>query len=146
MKRINQLMILAFTAFIVSCNSDDSGDLPGVEGDYADGVFVLNEGIFNASNASVSFISSSGELQNHIFETVNGRMLGDVAQSMVLENGYAYIVVNNSNTVEIVNQNTFESTATISEGLQNPRYIEIHNNKAYVSNWGNAADANDDFI
>ena len=146
MKRINQLMILAFTAFIVSCNSDDSGDLPEIEGDYANGVFVLNEGIFNASNASVSFISSSGEIQNHIFETVNGRMLGDVAQSMVLENGYAYIIVNNSNTVEIVNQNTFESIATISEGLQNPRYIEIHNNKAYVSNWGDATDANDDFI
>src|SRR5690606_34856792 len=136
MKRINQLMILAFTAFIVSCNSDDNGDLPGVEGDYADGVFVLNEGIFNASNASVSFISSSGEIQNHIFESVNGRMLGDVAQNMILTDELAYIVVNNSNTIEVVNRGTFESIATISEGLQNPRYIEIHNNKAYVSNWG----------
>ena len=146
MKKLNQILILAFTAFFVSCNSDDSGDLPEIEGDFANGVFVLNEGIFNASNASVSFISSTGEIQNNIFETVNGRMLGDVAQNMILTDEFAYIVVNNSNTIEVVNRGTFESIATISEGLQNPRYIEIHNNKAYVSNWGDAADANDDFI
>jgi YVTN family beta-propeller protein len=73
-------------------------------------------------------------------------MLGDVAQSMNFEDDYAYIVVNNSNTVEVVNRYTFESIATISEGLQNPRYIEFYNGKAYVSNWGDATNPDDDFI
>ena len=69
-----------------------------------------------------------------IFSTsVNGRPLGDVPNSMIINGDKAYIVVNNSGKIEVVDQTTLESKATIS-GLISPRNIAfINNNKAYVS-------------
>ncbi len=50
--------------------------------------------------------------------------------------GKGYIVVNNSNTIEVVNLTDFTSEATI-EGLALPRYIQpVNSTKAYVSQWG----------
>lgn len=145
MKKFKLYLIFAISLFIVSCNSDDNGS-PTVEGDFANGVFVLNEGGFTYANASVSFISTTGEIRNDIFEAVNGRKLGDVAQSISFNGDLAYIVVNNSNTVEVVNRYTFKSVATIAGELYNPRYIEFHNGKGYISNWGDGYVATDDFI
>lgn len=142
-----KIFIMLFASLLIfSCNSDDEGSQQITDGNFANGVFVLNEGGFTYNNASVSFISSTGEIQNNIFKTVNGRSLGDVAQSISFNDDLAYIVVNNSNTVEVVNRYTFESVATIAGELYNPRYIEFHNGKGYISNWGNGNDASDDFI
>lgn len=146
MNKFNLYLILAISIFIFSCNSDDNQDNPTIEGDFVNGVFVLNEGGFTYANASVTFISSTGQIQNNIFEAVNGRSLGDVAQSISFHEDLAYIVVNNSNTVEVVNRYTFESVATIAGELYNPRYIEFHNGKGYISNWGDGNVATDDFI
>ncbi len=146
MKKLHLYLILAFALFIASCNSDDGGNSPLIEGDFQNGVFVLNEGGYTYSNASVSFISNSGEIHNDIFQGVNGRNLGDVAQSIAFDDDLAFIVVNNSNTVEVVNRYTFESIATIAGELHNPRYMEINNGKGYISNWGDGNDAEDDFI
>lgn len=150
MKNWNKLFLgatISLSLFVTSCNNDD--DNPGVEepqGDYVNGYFVLNEGNFGGSNASVSFIGNDGTVQNNIFEAVNNVGLGDTAQSMLLEDDRAYIVVNGSNTIEVVNRYTFETIGTVSSGLMNPRFMEIENGKGYVSNWGDPSDTEDDFI
>lgn len=146
MKKLNYYLFLSILLFVVSCNNDDNGELPLTDGDFQNGVIVLNEGGYTYSNASVSFISGSGEIHNDIFESVNGRKLGDVAQSIKFHDDLAYIVVNNSNTIEVVNRYTFRSVATIAGELHNPRYMEIYNGKGYVSNWGDGNDTADDFI
>ena len=146
MKNLKKIITISFLAFVISCNSDDNGENPIIEGDFQNGVIVLSEGGYTYANASVSFISNSGEIQNHIFSDVNGRHLGDVAQSIGFDNDLAYIVVNNSNAIEVVNRYTFESVATIAGQLHNPRFIEFHNGKGYVSNWGDGTDTEDDFI
>jgi len=138
--------LIALAATFVSCNSDDNSDSSVQQGEFSNGVWVLNEGGFMHNNASISFISQSGEIQNNVFETVNGRTLGDVAVSLNFDGNYAYVVVNNSNTIEVVNRFTMESVTTIGGELQNPRYVEFHNGKAYVSNWGDGYNPNDDFI
>lgn len=145
MKKFNRYFTLAILLIISSCNSDDES-VEIIEGAFQNGVIILNEGGYMSANASVSFISNTGEIQNNIFSSVNGRDLGDVAQSIGFYNDLAYIVVNNSNTIEVVNRYTFESVATIVGQLHNPRYIEFHNGKAYVSNWGDGTDTEDDFI
>ena len=146
MKRIIfwSLLILALT---VSCSSDD--DVQSVQdttSNFTNGVLVLNEGAFMSGNASVSFISNTGEIQNNIFSTVNNRALGDVAMNIDFYEDLAFIVVNNSNTVEVVDRFTFESKATIAGELYNPRYFKAYNGLGYISNWGDGNDANDDFI
>ncbi|MFD0797753.1 YncE family protein [Maribacter chungangensis] len=114
---------------------------------YENGILVLNEGNFFAGNASVSFISEDlANTSNAIFAENNDMPLGDVAQSMAFHEDLAYIIVNNSQKIEVVNRYTFESVATIATGLLNPRYMAFSNGKGYVSNWGDGADVLDDFV
>jgi YVTN family beta-propeller protein len=98
------------------------------------GVFVLNEGNFRGGNGSLSFYSyDSAKVYNDIFSNRNGRPLGDVPNSMTIIGEYAYIVVNNSGKIEVINKNTLESVATI-EGLNSPRNISFaNNNRAYIT-------------
>lgn len=129
------LGIIASAFLFASCsNDDDNNDAP--LGVYDNGVLILNEGNFGTPNASVSFVSNDlNTFQNDIFKLVNTPMvLGDVAQSMSFSNEKAFIVVNNSNEVEVVNRYTFKSLGTITEKLQNPRYSVVLNDKLYVTN------------
>lgn len=147
MKRISFYLSLLLLTFVVACNSDDDTQLIiDDEPTFTNGVLVLNEGNFMSGNASVSYISNTGEIQNNIFSKVNNRALGDVALSMEFYENLAFIVVNNSNTIEVVDRFSFESIATIAGEFDNPRYIKAHNGVGYVSNWGDGNDANDDFI
>lgn len=147
--KINKLYLLALTLLFVfsSCSTDDDpGTRPIEQGDYNSGIFVLNEGVFNQGNSTVSFIDDQGNVTNNIFSTVNAGALGDTGQSIGLFEDYAFIVVNVSNKIEVVDRYTFESIATINEGLDNPRYVAFSNGNAYVTNWGDGNDPNDDFI
>jgi YVTN family beta-propeller protein len=114
---------------------------------FENGILVLHEGNFFGGNASVSFVSEDlGTVTNGIFSEVNGRPLGDVAQSMAFLGDLAYIVVNNSQTVEVVNRYTMESEATVDGGLLNPRYMAFANGKGYVTNLGDGTNPDDDFV
>ena len=139
------LTVVAGSFFFASCSSDDNGDV--ASGAYDNGVLILNEGGFMAGNASVSFLSNDFVLENNIYGNVNnGAILGDTAQDMGFSGDLAYIVLNFSNKIEVVNRYTFEKVATIDEGLINPRYIAFHDGKAYVTNWGDGNSPSDDFI
>lgn len=142
-------MILMLAFIMSSCTSDDR-DVPMPEptpmGSYNEGVFILNEGGFGYSNASISFLDSNGEVYNSIYTGANGFGLGDVAQSMGLYGDNAYIVVNNSSTIEVVNRYTFEHVATVTAQIVNPRYIEFNGDKGYISNWGDPNNVNDDYV
>jgi len=114
---------------------------------FSEGVYVLNEGAFGANNASISFISEAGVLQNDVYAGANNNnVLGDTAQSMGFNGDYAYVILNASNKVEIVNASTLVHVADVTTGLDNPRHIAFFGTNAYVSCWGNGADATDDYI
>lgn len=104
--------------------------------DFSDetGVFLVNEGNFMFGNASLSFHShSKNRTYQNIFSSRNKVPLGDVAQSMNLHNGLAWMVINNSGKIYISDENTMEFKGSIT-GLNSPRYIEfINEDKAYVS-------------
>ncbi|MHA3786769.1 DUF5074 domain-containing protein [Flavobacterium hauense] len=107
---------------------------------YTDGILVLNEGNAGTDNSNVSFIKG-GVVQNGIFSAANGgAALGDTAQSLALNNGKAYIVLNISNKLVVVNAETFLEEASIEEGLTNPRYIAFYGTKAYVTCWGDGSE------
>lgn len=137
------IILLAF-----SCNNnDDSNNSPDPLGVYENGLFITNEGNYSQGNGSVSFISDDlTYVENNVFSNVNGSLLGDTVQSIGFNGELAYIVVNNSQKIEVVNRYTFESVATISSGLMNPRFITFVSGKGYVTNWGDGTDPSDDFI
>jgi hypothetical protein len=102
---------------------------------FKNGIFIVNEGNYNWGNASISFINSKDSLVNKdVFQQVNKRSLGDVAESMKIFNNKGFIIVNNSNTIEVVSLDDFKSVASIN-GFDSPRNIEfIDSTKAYVTN------------
>lgn len=149
--KINKFLMLALAAvtFFTSCTSDDDvNEIPEERGDYANGIFVLNEGNFNSGNSTVSFVDENlEEITHSIFSLENsGAALGDTGQSMGFYEDYAFIVVNVSNKIEVVDRNTFERIATIETGLENPRYIAFSNGHAYVTNWGDGENPDDDYV
>ncbi len=137
------LAAISATFLFASCDNDDDNDAP--LGTYDNGVLVLNEG----GLGTVSYISSDlTTIQHDIFTLVNGDDLdiGAYAQSMFFDGDRAFIISNGSNKITVVNRYTLEFIATISNGLQVPRYGVVYNGKAYVTNSNSFSDATDDFI
>lgn len=96
------------------------------------GILVVNEGNFTRGNASLSLIRN-GQVTEDVFFSANQRRLGDVAQSATLLGKNAYVIVNNSGKIEVIDAQTFQSKATIT-GLRSPRYfLPITDDKAYVT-------------
>ena len=125
------LLLSAILVFI-SCEKDQSA--PDRKG-YAKGAFIRCEGAFNANNGSISWYDpDSAGIVNNLFQMVNGRPAGDVVQSFSTAGDYGVIVANNSQKIEVVNLETFESVSTIT-GFSYPRYFAyLGNGSGYLSN------------
>ncbi len=148
LKSITYLFIA--TLLLGSCSSDDDSSIvidPEPLGDYENGILITNEGPFGAGTGTVTFISEDfSTIDGKIFNDVNGTNLGNIVQSIAFSGENAFIVVNNSHKIEVVNRYTFESIATIDEGLNNPRYFVAVGSNGYVTNWGDPFDESDDFV
>ena len=149
MKKINfifKALLVTSILFFTSCNDDDE-QLP--RGDYENGILISGEGS-GAGAGSVSFISNDyTTTESRIYNKVNGADLGTFLQSMTFNGDDAYIIVDNQNTVTVVNRYTFERSGEITTGLQVPRYMAIVGDKGYITNWGAGSFGNnidDDFV
>ncbi|AFM06149.1 gluconolactonase family protein [Bernardetia litoralis DSM 6794] len=132
------LYVLISTFVLSSCNKDDENIL---EGEYAQGYLVVNEGVFGQNNSSVTHVSENNVVTQEVFQTVSGEILGDNLQSISILGDEAYLMVSNSNKIEVVHRGTFVKNTTITGDFANPRYMaDIGNNKAYISTWGNFDD------
>lgn len=120
---------------MVGCKPDSpSNPQPIPNADH--GVFVCNEGNFNYDNASLSFYDPAA---NTVVARLplyhNGYLfpLGDVCQSMFINKGRGFIVVNNSAKIYVIDTKTNAYIGKIG-GLTSPRYIHfVSDTKAYVS-------------
>lgn len=144
-KKIGILITLG-GMFLTACTNDDGVSAP--LGAYDDGLLILNQGNFGGGNSSISFWSNDlSTFEFNAFSAVNPSVpLGDTAQDLGFYGDKAYVVVNLSNTIQVVNRYTLEHLTTISTGLSNPRYIAFANGNAYVTNWGDAENDEDDYI
>ena len=83
----------------------------------AKGVYIVNEGTWGRGNASLSYYDLERfQLYNDVFTSVNGRNLGDVANQMVIHGDRGFIVINNSDRVEVIDIQSNISVGTISTG------------------------------
>ncbi|MBH8560025.1 DUF5074 domain-containing protein [Hymenobacter negativus] len=102
-------------------------------------VYVLNEGAFSSGtgNGTISlFDKSTKAVTADVFQSVNGRRLGNLTQSMAVRDKRGYIVMNGSNKVEVVSLPDFKSVGVVT-GLSSPRYfLPISTSRAYVTQWG----------
>jgi YVTN family beta-propeller protein len=127
-------LFLAISA-IITLNSCKKEDDTSIKGAFSNGIFIVNEGSRSGTGTITYFNPDSNLVKQDIFETVNGRPLGNIAQSMTLYNGKGYIVLNNAGTVEVVDVSTFKSEATITNLINPSQFLVIDEQKAYVSDW-----------
>jgi DNA-binding beta-propeller fold protein YncE len=104
----------------------------------SNGILVLNEGLFQQNNSSISWIDlGSNEVISDIFLNTNGRLLGDTGNDMKAYGGKIYVIVNNSNTVEVLNKRSGKSIKQVSmmngDNGKQPRSIAFHQGKAYIT-------------
>lgn len=116
---------LALGLLSAGCVQDPTSVPPVVPVPSAKGVYIVNEGTFGQGNASLSYYDlESFRAYNDVFTAVNQRNLGDVANQMVLRGGRGYIVVNNSDKIEVIDVQTNASVGTISVGSgKSPRQM-----------------------
>ena len=148
MKTIKLFTFLLSALVLTSCSNDEDDFVEQPLGAYDNGVLVLNEGNFGTDNSTISFISDDFQtLQANAFGAVNNTdYLGNTGQSIGFYNDLAFVVMNGSNKIEIINRYSLEHITTISSGFSNPRHIAFVNGKGYVTNWGDGGTPTDDFI
>ena len=131
-RQLFNIFILGLLLTFVSCKPGP--DPTPQETNIAKGLFVLNEGTFTYANSSLTFYDPEADtVENNLFYRVNNSPLGDVANSMMLDETGMYIVVNNSKYIYKVDPKTMKYKAKL-DGLTSPRHImSINKNKAYVS-------------
>jgi hypothetical protein len=123
-------ILLLALVWLQACKKDADDTIPQV-----DGVYTVDEGLFNFGNADISFYNpETNEVTTGLFRKANGYYLGDVAQCLYVKDTLGFIVVNNSQKIELVSIPSFKSIRTISIPGSSPRYIQpINNHIAYVT-------------
>lgn len=140
-KQLVQLALVGTITCLLfqSCKEDTVN--PSI--DYSQGKLIVCEGNMGNNDGEITYIGDTSQVTN-VFYTTNSIPLGDVVQSMTIIDNKAYIVVNNSQKVEVVNSKSFKSIATIN-GLSYPRSVtKLSSDKILISN-GNGTNG-DDYI
>ncbi|HNX22281.1 MAG TPA: YncE family protein [Bacteroidales bacterium] len=131
-KRVQKNWIIGFSILLLAASCDPQINPPVTQS--KTGIYILNEGGFNMNNSSLSFFNfKDRSVISDLFLQTNNRGLGDVANDMKLYGSKLYIVVNNSETIEIINPENAKSIKQISLIGKQPRNITFFEDKAYVS-------------
>ena len=127
--------IFMLIGLLTSCDKNKTNDSTIIiPTKTAAALYIGNEGQFQHGDATLTFIDIlNNKSNNNAFQSANNRPLGDVLQSINVTKNYIYLVVNNSQKIEVINRDDLKSVATIT-GFTSPRFIEyINSNLAYVS-------------
>lgn len=136
MNLVNYLLILS--VIIVSCKKDNTEDPNPPVDNFSNGLLVLNEGLFQQNNSSLSWVQFGDEsVNNEIFEQKTGRLLGDTGNDIKRYGSKIYVIVNVSSTIEVLDAKSGSSIAQIemvNAGIpKQPRSIEFYGGKAFVT-------------
>lgn len=114
---------------------------------FENGFFVTAEGNFGAKDGSISYVQNDfSGVANFAYNKINDAQLGGLIQSVAFGNDKIYAILNDANTIVVINKITLKQEAIITTGLGNPRYMTIVGGKGYITNWGDGADTTDDYI
>lgn len=98
-------------------------------------MYVLNEGNMNSNKASLDYLDyTKGTYSLNLYNQINPEVtkgLGDVGNDIGVYGSKVYIVVNNSNKVEVLDLATNKRITQVD--IINCRNITFYNGKAYVS-------------
>ena len=130
------LFLLLVPLMLWNCGDDDPIPLPNTPIPIQEGAgfFIINEGNFNAGNASLDYYRFADDtLFSGLFEEQNGQLIGDRLQSVNLWNDELFLVVNNSQKVLVISKEDLRLEKTI-QPFTSPRYLSpLPSGEAYLS-------------
>ncbi len=143
------VIMLGTTLLMASCRKDiqppqvDLTQIDGysrqVDAPTVRGLYVLNEGNMNQNKSSLDYLDlHSGLFTRNVFEAYNPEItkgLGDVGNDIQIYGGKMYIVVNNSNKVEVVDPSTVTRIKQLD--VWQCRYVVFYKDHAYITSNGN---------
>lgn len=107
------ISLLALFLLALSCKKDQVE--PVAPDHLADGMLVLNEGLFQLNNSTLTWVDfKSGKVEEDLFLRINDRLLGDTGNDMLRFGSKIYVVVNVSSIIEVLDASTCKSIAQIS--------------------------------
>ena len=126
-----------------SCREDDTIIYPSEHNigevthtKYA-GLYILNEGNMGSNKATLDFLDlDSGKYYRNIYPSRNPNQikeLGDVGNDVQIYGNSLWIVINQSNKVEVANAHTAVSRGHVD--IPNCRYLAFQGKYAYVSSY-----------
>lgn len=136
------IILLSVFLFMQSCRKDRvptpsevESVIPADPNASPKGFYLLNEGNMNSNKASLDYIDfRKGNYHRNIYNEINPEItkgLGDVGNDIGIYGSKLYVVVNNSNKVEVLDVKTGKKLSQID--IINCRYITFSEGKAYVS-------------
>lgn len=118
-------LMLISIATLSSCNKKDELTI-----DLTNGKLIVCEGTFQTNTGDLTLIQDTISA-NSVYQQVNGNPLGDVAQSLAIIDNKAFIVVNNSQKIEVIDMKTTKSIGII-DGFSFPRSITALNSETLL--------------
>ena len=139
---MKNLLYLGILISILSCKKEDPPETSPA--DYENGILVLNEGLYQQNNASISFYSHADQTVIHQqFLAVNDRGLGDTANDLITfeqsGNTFFVVAVDVSSQLEIIDAKSLKTVAQIpqfdNEIARQPRKVTVSSDKIYSCNY-----------
>lgn len=132
--------IVAIINFIANNNKTENHSIPTEDFGY-----ILNEGALRQNDASITIFDSKNNVlidRNCIYETQNGRAVGNVGVDLVKDGNNMYLIVWGSGYIAKLDKNCREIcradfSARELAGLGSPRYGVVDGDYLYVSCYGN---------
>lgn len=137
------LLSAAFLAlFFIACEKDNPIEKEPEER-IENALLILNQGSWEGNNSTVALYDlEKKSIDKDFFKTTNSRGLGDTGNDMIRYGEKIYVVVNASNTVEVISakdgkslkQINFKNDAGVAK---QPRFAVGHGGKVYVTSFDN---------
>jgi len=138
-------MLVIFTACKKDKKQEEETDFVDV---FTNGVLVVNEGLFHQNNSTLSWVNfSNGKVYNQIFEQKTGRQLGDTGNDIGVYGSKIYVVVNVSNTIEVLDAYNGKPIKQINVVGQNrpaePRFVAFYGGRVFIPSFDGFVDVID---
>lgn len=134
-------LALIVATLVASCVADPLPPSTPDVGGAVTGVLVVNEGVWRQDNATLTLYDpATGIATQDYFALRNpGLRLGDVANSIAVREGRAYVAVSTSRTVEVFDCDSGVSLGRVRLPAGNePRQIAFAGTSAFVSCFGDS--------
>jgi YVTN family beta-propeller protein len=127
-------VVLAFATVLTACHKDKvdpNADTPTAQ---RAGLYVLSQGNFGANNGTLTYYDyTSKALTADLYTTANTTKLGDTGNDLGVYGTKMFIVVNNSNVVDVVNAKGAKLIKQIT--LNQPRSVIFYKSNAFVTSY-----------